>query len=91
MKFKDLYKFVTIAARYEKLLLDEQEMKSSSRGSYYNDPNLEFLITDYDMDFGKVDIAKLTCKRPVVCKALHWATKGTNSTLAIKKQTFEVG
>ena len=35
MEFKDLYELATILARYEKILLDEQEMKNSSRGTYY--------------------------------------------------------
>ena len=41
MEFRDLYELATMAARYEKILLDEQEMKNSSRGTYYKDPNLE--------------------------------------------------
>ena len=70
MEFRDLYELATMAARYERILLDEQEMKNSSKGTYYKDPNLEVLVTEYDTDLDEVDMAELTCKRPVVCKAL---------------------
>ena len=32
MEFRDLYELATMAAQYERILLDEQEMKNSSRG-----------------------------------------------------------
>ena len=91
MEFRDLYKLATMATRYKKILLDEQEMKYSSKGTYYKDPNLEVLVTEYDMDLGEVDMAELTCKQPVVCKALQRPTEGVNGTLALKKQAFEAG
>ena len=91
MEFRDLYELATMAARYEKILLDEQEMKNSSRGTYYKDPNLEVLVAEYDIDLGEVDMAELTCKRPVVCKALQRSTEGSNDTSTIKKQAFEPG
>ena len=62
MEFRDLYELATMAARYEKIILDEQEMKNSSKGTYYKDPNLKVLVTEYAMDLGDVDIAELTCK-----------------------------
>ena len=34
MEFRDLYELATMAAWYEKILLDEQEMKNSSKGTY---------------------------------------------------------
>ena len=37
-------------------------MKNSSKGTYYKDPKLEVLITEYDMDLSEVDMAELTCK-----------------------------
>ena len=88
-KFRDLYELATMAVRYEKILFDEQEMKNSSKRTYYKDPNLKVLVTEYDTDFGEVDMAQLTCKRPVVCKALHRATEGTNGSSIVKKQAFE--
>ena len=66
-------------------------MKNSSKGTYYKDPNLEVLVTEYDMDLGEVDMAELTCKQPVVCKALQRPTEGINGTSAVKKQAFEAG
>ena len=89
MEFRDLYELATMAARYEKILLDEKEMKNSSKGPYYKDPNLEVLVAEYDTDLGEVDMAELTCKRPVVCKALQRPTEGTNGTSTIRKQAFE--
>ena len=65
-------------------------MKNSSRGTNYKDPNLEVLVAEYDTDLGEVDMAELTCKRPVVCKALQRPTEGNNGTSVIKKQAFEV-
>ena len=47
--------------------LDEQEMKNSSKGTYYKDPNLEVLVAEYDMDLGEVDMAELTCKNDMWC------------------------
>ena len=78
MEFRDLYKLATMVVRYEKILLDEQEMKNSSKGTYYKDPNLEVLVTKYDMDLREVDMAELTCKWLVVCKTLHKAIEGSN-------------
>ena len=62
-------------------------MKNSSKGTYYKDPNLEVLVTDYDVDFGEVIMAELIYKQLTVCQALHRVTK-VNSTLTIKKQAF---
>ena len=64
-------------------------MKNSSKGTYYKDPNLKVLVTEYDMVLGEVDMAKLIYKWPVVCKVLYSATEGANGTLTIKKQAFE--
>ena len=89
MEFRDLYELATMAARYEKILLDEHEMKSCSKGTCYKDPNLEVLVTEYDMDLGEVDMAELMCKRLVVCKALQRPTEASNGTSAVKKQAFE--
>ena len=36
-------------------------------------------------------MAELTCKRPVVCKALQRPTEGTNGTSVVRKQAFEAG
>ena len=60
-------------------------MKNSSKGTYYKDPNLEVLVAEYDTDLDEVDMAELTCKRPVVCKALQKPTEGSNSITAVKK------
>ena len=90
-EFRDLYELTTMATRYEKILLDEQEMKKSSKGTYFKDPNLEVLATEYDMDLVEVDMAELTCKWPVVYEALQRPTEGINSSSAVKKQSFEAG
>ena len=87
--FRDLYELTTIAARYKRIPLDEWEIKNSLKGTYYKDINLEVLVTDYDVDVSEVDMAELICKWHVVCKALHKATDG-NNTSAFKKQTFDV-
>ena len=89
MEFRDLYELATIGARYEKILLDEQEMKNSSKGTCYKDPNLEVLITEYNINLGEVVMAELICKWPVVCKSLQKATDGSNGTQSIKKQALD--
>ena len=82
MEFKDLFELATREAWYESVLLDEQDMKNSSKGSYYKDRNYEVYVTDLDFDFGKVDIAEVACKWPIICSAL---SKPVNNKLAIKK------
>ena len=66
-------------------------MNNLSNGTYYKDPNLEVLVTEFNTDFREVDMAELTCKRPVVCKELYRATEGANGTSVVKKQAFEAG
>ena len=91
MEFRDLYKLPTMAPRYEKILLDEQEMKNSTRGTYYKDPNLRVLVIEYDMDFGEVDMAELICKQLVGCKALYRATEGTKALRPLRSQPSKLG
>ena len=86
MKFRDLFELATKATRYESFLLDEQEMKKSSKGTYYKDPNYEVHVIELDFDIGEVGMAEVVCKRPVVCSAL---SKLVNNNAAIKKQVFE--
>ena len=66
-------------------------MKNLSKGTYYKDSNLEVLVTNYDVDFGEVDITELMCKWSITYKALHRATEGNNCTSTVKKHAFEVG
>ena len=53
MEFRDLYKLATMVTRYEKILLDEQETKNPSKGTYYKDPNLKVLVTEFDIDLDR--------------------------------------
>ena len=69
-------------------MLDEQDIKNSSKGTYYKDSNYEVHVTDIDFDFGEVDMVELVYKRPIICSAL---SKPVNNNLAIKKQVFEAG
>ena len=46
MEFRDLFELATRAAQYESVLLDEQEMRNSSKGTYYKDPNYEIHVAD---------------------------------------------
>ena len=71
-------------------------MKNSSKVTYYKDPNLEVLVTEYDMDLGRswygwTHMAELICQWPVVYKALQRPTEGINGTSAVKKQAFKAG
>ena len=91
MEFRDLYELATMAAWYENILLDEQEMKNSSKGTYYKDPCLEVLVTEYDIDLGEVDIAELTCKRPVISKALCRATEALMALWLLRIKPSKLG
>ena len=86
MKFRDLYEPATVAARYEKILLDEQEMKNSSKGTYYKDPNLEILVTKYENDLSEVDMAKLTSKRPMVARPCKGLPRALMALLPLKNK-----
>ena len=88
MEFRDLYELATMAARYERVILDKQEMENSSKGNYYKGPNLEVLIADYDVDISEIDMAELICHNPMVYKVLYKAIDG-NSPSTIKKQNFK--
>ena len=86
MEFRNLYELAIMTVRYEKILLDEQEMKNSSKGTYYKDPNLKVLITEYNIDLEEVDMAKLIYKWPMVCKALHRAMRALKALQLLRRK-----
>ena len=86
MEFRDLFELAMRATRCKMILLDEQEMTNSSKGIYYKDPNYDVHMVKCNFDIGKVDIAKIIYKRPIVCTTL---SKLENNNIVIKQQTFE--
>ncbi|OMO99378.1 reverse transcriptase [Corchorus capsularis] len=58
MEFRDYYEMSTKVARYERLLHEEMERRSSSYGTYYHEPNYE------------LGVAEIKTDRPIECPAL---------------------
>ncbi|OMO51345.1 Retrotransposon gag protein [Corchorus capsularis] len=58
MEFRDYYEMSTKVARYERLLHEELERRSSSYGTYYHEPNYE------------LGVAEIKTDRPIECPAL---------------------
>ncbi|XP_059668934.1 uncharacterized protein LOC132314028 [Cornus florida] len=56
-------------AKYEELLREEQDRKSSSKGTYYRDPNYKVYTTETEGEF-EVNVAKLNIKKAYTCEAL---------------------
>ena len=63
--------------------------RTSSKGTYYKDPNLEVLITNYNVDIDEEDMVKLICKRSVFYKALHKVSDGS-STMVVKEKLLKM-
>ena len=84
--FHDLFELATKAARYERMLDEEQEKKNSSKGTYYRDPNYEIHSAEYEVNT-EVDVAEIVSKRPYMCKSLPKPTEVQLSS--VKTQPFE--
>lgn len=66
-EFRDLFELSAKAARYGRILREEQDRKSASKGTYYRDPNYEMAMVDPELE-AEVDVAELINKRPYVLK-----------------------
>lgn len=47
-EFTDLFHLATRTASVERLLKENQERRTSSKGTYYKDPSLEIAVVEYD-------------------------------------------
>ncbi|KAI8550834.1 hypothetical protein RHMOL_Rhmol06G0138500 [Rhododendron molle] len=56
------------ASHYERLLVEEQDRKTASKGTYYCDPNFEVVAVEAKAD-PDVAVAEIINKKPYVCKA----------------------
>lgn len=69
VQFHDLFDLAGRVAKYEELLHEEQDRKSSSKGTYYRDPNYEVYTTKTEGEF-EVNIAELNIKKVYTCETL---------------------
>ncbi|XP_059630882.1 uncharacterized protein LOC132273822 [Cornus florida] len=86
MQFQDLFQLASSAARYEKVLKEEQDRRNASRGTYYRDPNYEIHMTEASNNYVKdptyeihlteaeigleIDAAEINIKKPYSCSTL---------------------
>ena len=61
MEFRDLIELATRVAQYKSTLLDEQEIRTLSKGTYHKDPNYEVHVIELDFDVGKVNMTDVIC------------------------------
>ncbi|XP_059658949.1 uncharacterized protein LOC132305302 [Cornus florida] len=69
VQFHDLFDLAGKVAKYEELLREEQDMKNSSKGTYYRDPNYEVYTIETEGGF-EVNVAELNIKKAYTCEAL---------------------
>lgn len=76
-EFTDLFQLVSCAAKYEQPLREEEQRRNSSKGTYYQDPNVEanvldpdVYLSDSDCEAIDINVAELTAGKPYTCKAL---------------------
>ncbi|MBI1572435.1 hypothetical protein, partial [Escherichia coli] len=67
-EFRDLFELSSKASYYERLLAEEQDRKTTSKGTYYRDPNYEVAAVEAEAD-PDVAVAEIINKKPYVCKA----------------------
>ncbi|XP_059663630.1 uncharacterized protein LOC132309330 [Cornus florida] len=88
VQFHDLFDLASRVAKYEELLHEEQDQKSSSKGTYYRDPNYEVYTTEVDGEF-EVNVAELNIKKAYTCVALakpKSATANLQTTSSSKRK-----
>lgn len=68
MEFRDLFELSAKASHYEKLLEEEQDRKTTSKGTCYCDPNYEVAAVEAEAS-PDVLVAEIINKKPYVCKA----------------------
>ncbi|XP_059629769.1 uncharacterized protein LOC132272685 [Cornus florida] len=69
VQFHDLFDLAGRVAKYEELLCEEQDRKSSSKGTYYRDPNYEVYTTESEGEC-EVNVAELNIKKAYTYEAL---------------------
>ncbi|XP_059671115.1 uncharacterized protein LOC132316659 [Cornus florida] len=95
VEFQDLCDLADRASQYEEILKEEKEMKNSSKGTWYKDPNYEIFSAEVGDEL-EVDVAEVNIKKLYVCEALvkPKPTTGGNSstsTLAARKGPADTG
>ncbi|XP_058202643.1 uncharacterized protein LOC131317078 [Rhododendron vialii] len=67
-EFTDLFELSAKAARYERILRQEQDRMADSKGTYYRDPNYEVAMIEPGYE-AEVAVAELINKKPYFLKA----------------------
>ncbi|GKV06877.1 hypothetical protein SLEP1_g18697 [Rubroshorea leprosula] len=84
MEFRDFFELSYKVARYENLLREDTQRKSTSHGTYYGDANFD------------LNVAEVVADKPVVCPDLVKVAQQTNKTVkryvgeAGKQYTFDI-
>ncbi|GKU93239.1 hypothetical protein SLEP1_g6847 [Rubroshorea leprosula] len=73
MEFRDFFELSYKVARYENLLREDTQRKSTSHGTYYGDANFD------------LDVAEVVADKPVVCPDLVKVAQQTDRTDKIDK------
>ncbi|KAL2491133.1 putative retroelement [Abeliophyllum distichum] len=58
-EFPDLFQLTANVIRYERLIREEEQMKNSSKGTYYRDPNFDVHVVDEYYDQTEICLAEL--------------------------------
>ena len=75
--FRDLFELTTRVASYERLLKEKDQRRSSSKGTYYQDPfEVSTIDEDYetDTDDEAINVAMYVGTQPNECQALKRPT-----------------
>ncbi|KAL2532399.1 putative retroelement [Abeliophyllum distichum] len=86
-EFPDLFELSANMIRYERFIREEEQMKNSSKGTYYRDPNFDVHIVDEYYDQTKVYLAELVKGDVYACPLM--AKLGTSDAIELGRITFE--
>jgi hypothetical protein len=95
-EFTDLCHLATRTTSVERLLKENKERRTSSKGTYYKDPSLEIAVVEYDSTSESEDeevcVAELVQGKPYECSALTKPKKKSDRLQKNKNKSMaEVG
>lgn len=81
----------TKAARYEKIIKEEQDMKNATKGTYYKSSNYGVTMVDHEEE-AEVAVAALINKKPYVLKTgrIELSDLKTSSSKPTHVYTFDI-
>ncbi|KAH7851499.1 hypothetical protein Vadar_012534 [Vaccinium darrowii] len=93
VEFRDLFELLAKTARYEKILKEEADCRSASKGTYYSDPNYE--VTTAEMDCNpECAVAEMVNKKPHVLRTgsieLKAYVQVSSSSKAPRAYSFDI-